>query len=116
MNRHCWDRDETKEGRLDNLDSDLNRGWSGRLSRPTSDTPLSFWEGPACDSIKMHIETAMRRSVRRGVSDIFFDSLLGRRDVTTSISNVKSAFSSWDNCMKATYCKSVLPFFALRLC
>lgn len=49
----------------------------------------------------------MHGSVRRGVADIVFDSLLGprKRDVGSEISSVKSTFSSWDNCMAKTYCK-----------
>jgi hypothetical protein len=30
---------------------------------------------------------------------------LGRRDIATTANNVKTSFSSWSNCMKATYCK-----------
>jgi hypothetical protein len=51
----------------------------------------------------------MQRSVRRGVTDIVFDSLLGRRSITDGVSSVKNTFSSWDNCMKVTYCKFVVP-------
>jgi len=47
----------------------------------------------------------MHRSVRRGVGDIFFDSLLGKRSITGEVSSVKNTFSSWDNCMAKTYCK-----------
>jgi hypothetical protein len=52
-----------------------------------------------------HITAAMHRSVRRGVSDIVFDSLLGRRSITGEVDSVKNTFSSWDNCMAKTYCK-----------
>ncbi|KAH7400470.1 hypothetical protein BKA64DRAFT_482572 [Cadophora sp. MPI-SDFR-AT-0126] len=52
-----------------------------------------------------HIATSMQRSVRRGVGEIFFDSLLGKRGITDEVNNVKDSFSSWDNCMNATYCK-----------
>jgi hypothetical protein len=57
------------------------------------------------------IETAMRRSVRRGVADIVFDSLLSKRQTSIigDVSSVKNSFSSWSNCMKATYCKFVPP-------
>jgi hypothetical protein len=54
-----------------------------------------------------HITVAMRGSVRRGVGDIFLDSLLGRRSITGEVSSVKNTFSSWDNCMAKTYCKLV---------
>ncbi|EPE25342.1 hypothetical protein GLAREA_01254 [Glarea lozoyensis ATCC 20868] len=54
----------------------------------------------------------MQSSRRRGVSDILFDSLLGRdsrllreRSITDSVSDVKNSFSSWDSCMDAVYCK-----------
>jgi hypothetical protein len=67
----------------------------------------------------MHINNAMQSSRRRGVGDIFFDSLLGRdsrllreRSISDSVTNVKDSFSSWDNCMKATYCKYVFPLNA----
>ncbi|KAH8647563.1 hypothetical protein BGZ60DRAFT_226883 [Tricladium varicosporioides] len=52
-----------------------------------------------------HITTAMQWSRRRGVGDIILDSLLGRRDVVAQASSVANSFSSWDNCMKAAYCK-----------
>jgi hypothetical protein len=58
-----------------------------------------------------HITTAMHRSVRRGVGDIVFDSLHGRKrqlsSITGEVSSVKNSFSSWSNCMKASYCKFV---------
>ncbi|ELR10321.1 hypothetical protein VC83_07952 [Pseudogymnoascus destructans] len=46
------------------------------------------------------IDVAMARSVPQ-------EMLLGlqRRDLQASANNVKTSFSSWDNCMKATYCK-----------
>ncbi|KAG4436599.1 hypothetical protein IFR05_007919 [Cadophora sp. M221] len=52
-----------------------------------------------------HITTSMQRSVRRGVGEMLFDSLLGKRGITDEVSNVKDSFSSWDKCMEATYCK-----------
>ena len=52
-----------------------------------------------------HITTAMRLSRRRGIGDVVVESLLGRRAITDSVNNVKSTFSSWDNCMQETYCK-----------
>lgn len=66
------------------------------------------------------INVAMERSLRRGVMDAFKDLLsaslqpaLARRDAITDaqgqISDVKTAFSSWDNCMNAVYCKYALP-------
>ncbi|PVH75820.1 hypothetical protein DL98DRAFT_426849 [Cadophora sp. DSE1049] len=54
-----------------------------------------------------HITTSMQRSVRRGIGEILFDSLLGKRGITDEVNNVKDSFSSWDNCMNATYCKFV---------
>lgn len=46
------------------------------------------------------LRNLLARSVMAGTS---------RRDVSSSISDVKTSFSSWDNCMKATYCKYVPP-------
>ncbi|TVY83500.1 hypothetical protein LSUE1_G002786 [Lachnellula suecica] len=57
-----------------------------------------------------HIKHAMERSVRVKVADIVFDALLGRRDVTDNITNVKNSFSSWDNCMNASYCNTANVF------
>lgn len=62
------------------------------------------------------VNVAMERSLRRGVVDGLMDLLsaslrpaLKRRDAITDaqgqISDVKTAFSSWDNCMQAVYCK-----------
>ncbi|KAK4034162.1 hypothetical protein C8A01DRAFT_39376 [Parachaetomium inaequale] len=54
------------------------------------------------------VDVAMERSLRRGFLDLFVASLrpaLARRDVAGQISDVKTAFSSWDNCMLANYCK-----------
>lgn len=58
------------------------------------------------------IDVAMARSVRGGVLDIVARSLqagLEQRGVISEaqgqISDIKLAFSSWDNCMQATYCK-----------
>lgn len=52
---------------------------------------------------------AMRRSLREGFVDVLVASLrpaLERRiDLEGQVADVKSAFSSWDNCMQATYCK-----------
>ncbi|TVY52817.1 hypothetical protein LCER1_G004405, partial [Lachnellula cervina] len=52
-----------------------------------------------------HITQAMQRSVGDKVGNIVFSSLLGKRSITDSVGNVKNSFSSWDNCMAATYCK-----------
>ncbi|KAL2180463.1 uncharacterized protein P884DRAFT_80006 [Thermothelomyces heterothallicus CBS 202.75] len=54
------------------------------------------------------VDVAMERSLRRGVLDLFVASLrpaLERRDIEGQISDVKTAFSSWDNCMQVNYCK-----------
>ncbi|TVY40861.1 hypothetical protein LOCC1_G005179 [Lachnellula occidentalis] len=52
-----------------------------------------------------HITQAMQRSVGDRVGNIMFSSLLGKRSITGDAGNVQNSFSSWDNCMKATYCK-----------
>ncbi|KAK4170273.1 hypothetical protein QBC43DRAFT_2952 [Cladorrhinum sp. PSN259] len=54
------------------------------------------------------VDAAMERSLREGVIDLLARSVhaaLGRRDLTGQIGDVRSAFSSWDNCMATTYCK-----------
>ncbi|KAJ4400055.1 hypothetical protein N0V85_005862 [Neurospora sp. IMI 360204] len=58
------------------------------------------------------IDVAMRRSVQGGIVDGFVNLLvrsvqpaLQRRDVVQEFNDVKTAFSSWDNCMQAAYCK-----------
>ncbi|KAK1752507.1 hypothetical protein QBC47DRAFT_59369 [Echria macrotheca] len=55
------------------------------------------------------VEVAMRRSLREGFAELLVASLrpaLGRRqDIVSQANDVKTAFSSWDNCMAATYCK-----------
>jgi hypothetical protein len=58
------------------------------------------------------INVAMERSLRRGLLDFFVASLrpaLAPRDAISNaagqINDVKTAFSSWDNCMQAAYCK-----------
>ncbi|KAK0657621.1 hypothetical protein B0T16DRAFT_453060 [Cercophora newfieldiana] len=57
----------------------------------------------------MAIEEAMRRSVREGFEELLVRSLRPaierRQDIVGGVSDVKTAFSSWDNCMAATYCK-----------
>ncbi|KAI1320249.1 hypothetical protein F5Y16DRAFT_86851 [Xylariaceae sp. FL0255] len=70
-----------------------------------------------------HVRVAMERSLQeRSLRDAIVNLLgrsivaaIGRRDIaseaTSDISNVQTAFSSWDNCMKADYCK--YPAFAL---
>ncbi|KAI3401565.1 hypothetical protein diail_10166, partial [Diaporthe ilicicola] len=66
-----------------------------------------------CANAKMpSIDVAMARSVRGGVLEIVVRSLqagIERRGVVSDaqgqISDIKLAFSSWDNCMQATYCK-----------
>ena len=61
-----------------------------------------------------HITTSMQRSVRPGIGEMLFDSLLGKRGITDEVNNVKDSFSSWDNCMNATYCKFVAPYRVSR--
>lgn len=60
------------------------------------------------------IDVAMVRSLRGGVTGILARSLeqaFVRRsiisDAESNITDVKTAFSSWDNCMAAVYCKYV---------
>lgn len=61
------------------------------------------------------INVAMERSLGRGFMDLLAASVapvVGPRDAITNvqgqISDVKTAFSSWDNCMNAVYCKYAL--------
>ncbi|KAB5563480.1 hypothetical protein GE09DRAFT_910403, partial [Coniochaeta sp. 2T2.1] len=62
------------------------------------------------------VKIAMERSLQPSVADRFMallsaslEPVVGRRDVVADaqnqISDVKTAFSSWDNCMNAVYCK-----------
>lgn len=59
------------------------------------------------------VDVAMRRSLGRGFLDLFVASMrpvLQKREGTiTRVANeaadVKLAFSSWDNCMQANFCK-----------
>lgn len=58
------------------------------------------------------VNVAMERSLRGGFLDLLAASLrpaFERRDVITDAqgkaNDVKTAFSSWDNCMNAVYCK-----------
>ncbi|OAA61170.1 hypothetical protein SPI_05194 [Niveomyces insectorum RCEF 264] len=60
------------------------------------------------------VDIAMAHSLgrRRGALDVLaaaLEPVLTRRDAITNvegkITDVKTAFSSWDNCMKATFCK-----------
>jgi hypothetical protein len=58
------------------------------------------------------VDVAMERSLRRGFLDLFVASLrpaLERRGLSDQVSDVKTAFSSWDNCMTVAYCKYVSP-------
>lgn len=67
------------------------------------------------------IDVAMTRSLRGGFSGIVarsFQHAFQERNIITDaqdqISDVKTAFSSWDNCMQVVYCKYGHPFlFAL---
>ena len=54
------------------------------------------------------VDVAMARSLRGGVWGSISSSLassLAPRDIVGQVNDVKTAFSSWDNCMQATYCK-----------
>ncbi|KAI1083192.1 hypothetical protein F5B20DRAFT_528983 [Whalleya microplaca] len=60
-----------------------------------------------------HIGVLMERSLQEpGLKDAFLNLLarsaiaaVGKRDVSSGISDAKTAFSSWDNCMKFSFCK-----------
>ncbi|KAL2263035.1 hypothetical protein VTK26DRAFT_8490 [Humicola hyalothermophila] len=55
------------------------------------------------------VDVAMKRSLRGGFLDLVAASvrpvLRQRRDLQQQITDVKTAFSSWDNCMQVNYCK-----------
>lgn len=58
------------------------------------------------------IDAAMERSLRRGALDFLAAAVRpaveGRDTISNvqgSITDVKTAFSSWDNCMQASFCK-----------
>ncbi|KAK4132439.1 hypothetical protein BT67DRAFT_407222 [Trichocladium antarcticum] len=54
------------------------------------------------------VNVAMERSLRRGFLELLVASLrpaVERRDIQGQITDVKTAFSSWDNCMQVNYCK-----------
>ncbi|GKT42079.1 uncharacterized protein ColSpa_02260 [Colletotrichum spaethianum] len=61
------------------------------------------------------IDVAMARSLRGGLWGSVVSSMaanIENRGITDTVNNagsqindVKTAFSSWDNCMAATYCK-----------
>jgi hypothetical protein len=62
------------------------------------------------------VDVAMARSVRGGFLDLLAASIrpaLESRDAITDvqghITDFKTAYSSWDNCMKADICKYVHP-------
>lgn len=55
------------------------------------------------------IDVAMERSVRRGAFDVLVNGLQPALENRSVVSDVQTAFSSWDNCMQATYCKYVHP-------
>ncbi|POR36150.1 Uncharacterized protein TPAR_03652 [Tolypocladium paradoxum] len=66
------------------------------------------------------VDVAMVGSLRGGVLEQFKDVLarsiaagMARRDIISDaqgkVTDVKTAFSSWDNCMKAAFCKYVAP-------
>ena len=54
--------------------------------------------------------------MKRGFGDVFVASLrpiLEKRQdggIITKVNDAKTAFSSWDNCMQATFCKYGHPF------
>lgn len=67
------------------------------------------------------IDVAMARSVRGGFLDLLTASMrpvVESRDAITDvqghITDVKTAFSSWDNCMNANFCKYVPPSYQGR--
>lgn len=73
------------------------------------------------------VDVAMARSLRPPAWELVRDALvrgiaqdLSRRDIVqdteNKITNVKTAFSSWDNCMKATFCKYDEPHPAFLSC
>ncbi|TLD13243.1 uncharacterized protein PgNI_03922 [Pyricularia grisea] len=54
------------------------------------------------------IDVAMARSLGEGTMGLVVASLrpvLESRGITDSANDIKNSFSSWDNCMAATYCK-----------
>lgn len=54
------------------------------------------------------IDVAMARSLGGRAMGLVAASLrpvLDRRGITDSANDIKNSFSSWDNCMAATYCK-----------
>lgn len=56
------------------------------------------------------VDVAMQRSLRGGFIDLLAASLrpvLQRRDIQQQVTDVRTAFSSWDNCMQVNYCKYV---------
>lgn len=64
------------------------------------------------------VNVAMERSLRGGFLDLLAASVrpaLGRRDLQEQITDVRTAFSSWDNCMQANFCKYVSTPFSSAL-
>jgi hypothetical protein len=58
------------------------------------------------------VDVAMARSLRGGIWGTLVAGLsadMQKRQIVETANDVKTAFSSWDNCMKFTYCKYVLP-------
>lgn len=55
------------------------------------------------------VNVAMERSLGQGFVELMVASLRPaferRNTIPGQINDVKTAFSSWDNCMKASYCK-----------
>jgi hypothetical protein len=84
-------------------------GFGRKLGRTSVEERLrSHLLDANCERDKMpHITTAMERSMRRSVVDYALGGLLGKRDIVGEVNSVKNTFSSWDNCMAQSYCKSV---------
>lgn len=67
-------------------------------------------------SVDVAMARSLRPSVWEAIRNIVVRSItadLQRRDIISDaknkVSDVQTAFSSWDNCMKAAYCKYANP-------
>ncbi|KAK4193366.1 hypothetical protein QBC35DRAFT_103812 [Podospora australis] len=59
-------------------------------------------------SINVAMERSLERGFKEGLADLLARSLepvLARRNLEGQISDVRTTFASWDNCMSVTYCK-----------